>query len=183
MNETTNINTDSLKDLFAYIGVSYDKVNPTLPVIKDYPLDENFLIGLIEGDGSFHINFYTNKRVQLGFNITQHVSNLELLKKLLLFFGCGSLIEQTPTVVKFQISNFNDISSILLPFVDKYQLHTYKVNHYLIYKEVAYLMNNKLHLSDSGFLDIVDKAYEMNLEGKRRKFSKKEYLERCGFTF
>ena len=62
--------------------------------------------------------------------------------------------------------------------MDKYRLYTEKANHYLKFKEVVYLVEKRAHLDAQGFSQIVNIAYDMNLEGKRRKLSKEEYLKK-----
>lgn len=61
--------------------------------------------------------------------------------------------------------------------MSKHQLHSVKSEHFSIFKQVLNLVNLKEHQTNKGFLNIVNLAYNMNLEGKRRKLTKEEYLK------
>lgn len=80
--------------------------------------------------------------------------------------------------MRYQIDGFNSIRDILIPFVDKYQFYTFKAVHYNIFRKVLLLVDSNQHLTESGFLNIIDLAYNMNLDGKRRKYTKEEYIEK-----
>ncbi len=60
-------------------------------------------------------------------------------------------------------------------------LYTEKSNHYKIWKEVSNILTNNPNLEGSegkkDFIKIVELAYNMNKEGKRRKLNKETYLE------
>jgi hypothetical protein len=62
--------------------------------------------------------------------------------------------------------------------MDKYQLYTNKVVHYEIFKKICKLIQNKQHESKEGILQIINLAYNMNKDGKRRKLTKEEYINK-----
>jgi hypothetical protein len=64
--------------------------------------------------------------------------------------------------------------------MSKHQLHSVKSEHFSIFEQVINLVNHKEHQTDIG-LKIVNLAYNMNLEGKRRKLSKEGYLKSVNF--
>lgn len=114
-----------------------------------------------------------------GFHITQHISSLLLLEKVQELLGCGKgpYKKKSKTVIRYQIDSLNAIRQNLIPFMSKHQLHSVKSEHFSIFEEVINLVNLKEHQTDKGFLKIVNLAYNMNLEGKRRKLTKEEYLK------
>ena len=177
MNEITNRGSESLEELLGFLGSEVFQIENKEPEIKDYPLDTNFLVGLIEGDGSFHISFKAKRDLDFGFHITQHISSLPLLKKVQQLLGCGTLQNKSKTVVRYQIDTLNAIQQNLLPFMSKHQLHSVKSEHFSIFEQVINLVNLKEHQTNKGSLKIVNLAYNMNLEGKRRKLTKEEYLK------
>jgi hypothetical protein len=61
--------------------------------------------------------------------------------------------------------------------MSKHPLHSVKSEHFSIFEQVINLVNLKEHQTDKGFIKIVNLAYNMNLEGKRRKLSKEEYSQ------
>jgi len=177
MNEVTNRGSERLEELLGFLGSEAFQIEIKEPEIKDYPLDSHFLVGLIEGDGCFNISFLANRVLDFGFHITQHISSLPLLEKVQQLLGCGSLRYKSDTVIRYQIDSLNEIQQILLPFMSKHQLHSVKSEHFSIFEQVINLVTLKEHKTNKGFLRIVDLAYNMNLEGKRRKLTKEEYLK------
>ncbi|GJP72837.1 hypothetical protein CLOP_g3591 [Closterium sp. NIES-67] len=152
-------------------------------------LQDLFLVGLIDGDGCFSVSFLANKRILLGFHITGALTKSQLR----LFFRvkrrfdqCGSITRKRGTSSKsycrYQVDSFRDIKKCIVPFMDQHTLYTEKAIHYAKFKKVVDLIERKAHLNRSGFLEIVEIAYDMNQAGKRRKLTKEEYLQKyCSF--
>ena len=60
--------------------------------------DPNWLAGFIEGEGCFFIDISKStgklgERVQLTFQITQHIEDIALLQSIISFLGCGRIKE------------------------------------------------------------------------------------------
>lgn len=47
-----------------------------------------------------------------------------------------------------------------------------------MFKQITEQVKKGLHKNDQGFLDIINQAYDMNLQGKRRKLTKFEYIQK-----
>lgn len=167
------------KELFQFLELNYiEKINYSY-VFQDYPLNENFIMGLIDGDGSFYVSFHFNKLIKTGFSIVQYSTEIKLLEKIQKYFNCGTIYKvRAKPQIKYQITSLKDICSILIPFVDKYQLHTMKKEHYLIFKKVCEIKNQTIKLSDKEKLYIIDIAYNMNKEGRGRHLTKDEYIKK-----
>jgi hypothetical protein len=82
MNEVTNRGSERLEELLGFLGSEAFQIEIKEPEIKDYLLDPHFLVGLIEGDGSFHISFGAKRVLDFGFHITQHISSLPFPQRL-----------------------------------------------------------------------------------------------------
>lgn len=178
MNSITNRTIEKEKEIFDYIELEYQPDKPVdffIQNLNDYPLNDNFIIGFIDGDGSFHISFKKNKKIQIGFHITQHNSEHYLLQKVKEYFGCGTIKNKSESVIRYQIDNFSDIYFILIPFIDKYILHTNKSVHFNIFKQICSIIK-KGNLTDEDMIKIIELGYNMNKGGKRRKFTQEEYL-------
>lgn len=178
MNKVNNRDIIKEKQLFELLQIEYIETIPFKPQIKDYPLNDHFLIGLIEGHGSFFISFKADKKVVAGFHITQEISSLRLFNKIPEFLGCGYIKENSPSEIRYLINDSKSINSILIPFIDKYIFYSEKSEHYRIFKQVCTIINNEKTITKDMLLNIVDLAYNMNKDGKRRKLSKEEYLSR-----
>ena len=185
----TSTNTHSRqKDLFDVIGVFakdssnlhiFDStIHLELPSIVNHSLEDQFIMGLIDGDGCFTVNFLADKKLLFGLHITGHTSARELLEKIKHKLHCGVVQVKNKGTLRYQVDSINAIRDQVIPFVDKYKLFTNKAIHYSIFKQVVNLVKSGSHLSDDGFLKIMDLAYDMNLEGKPRKLTKQEYIER-----
>lgn len=177
MNVSSNRSDELKNKYFDILGVPNDGIPPILPDIIDHPLTEPFLIGLIDGDGCFSVSFGANRKLSLGFHITGHISVKPLFDKVQSLLNCGQVRDKSATEVRYQIDNFTDMRDILIPLVDQYDLHSTKSVHYEIFKKVLYLIDVNAHMTPEGFMEIIDLAYNMNLEGKRRKLTKQEYVD------
>lgn len=167
---------------FGVIDVNYYEEKLAKPNLIDYPLNDQFWTPeeFIDGDGSFNISFKENKKIQFGFHITQDISSMNLLNKVQNFFGCGSTSASwcSSHRLRFQIDGIEKTDRMSVPFIDKYLFHSSKSIHYTIFKKVCQLIYNKPDLSDSDLLNIIELAYNMNKDGKRRKLTKEEYINK-----
>ena len=93
--------------------------------------------------------------------------------------------KKSDTTIRYQIDAFKDIVEILIPFVrsNKCHLHTQKKRYFEIFEQVATLISCDSHKEYAGWLKIVDLAYNMNFEGKRRKLTAEEYVARSRSAF
>lgn len=92
--------------------------------------------------------------------------------------GCGTIRVLSPTALRYNIESIKAIRDKLVPFVCLgYKLHTNKVVHYKCFKEILTLYSEGVHKTDSGFIKILELAYNINKDGKRRKYTLKEYIE------
>lgn len=128
INTVTNRSEDDERALFAFLKMNYieDKDFKWTYVNKDYPINDQFLMGLIEGDGSFFISFHPDLVMRPGFNITQHRLEKDMLEKVRVYLNCGGVKDDSETIIKYRIDSIKEISNHLIPFVDDYQLFTKK---------------------------------------------------------
>jgi LAGLIDADG endonuclease len=191
MNVSSNRKIEGLIDLLKILGVEYyeNLTSIHLPeilkqeeeiIIFNNPINEKFIVGLIDGDGSFCVVFNVDKNnkktVQLKFEIIQHISCKELIDKIYSYFNCGTIYISKDKHVRYSVASINDLNCFIIPFMRKHTLLSYKANHYSIFIKVLEMISNKEHLSEEGLKKIIDLAYNMNKEGKRRKYTKEEFL-------
>ncbi|RUS23417.1 homing endonuclease [Endogone sp. FLAS-F59071] len=178
MNEVTNRTIEQEKALFDSLGIPYMHVHacPVKPELTHPPLIPAFIAGLIDGDGSFCISFMAGGRLKPGFHLTQHSALRDLLDKVMAYFGCGTIQDKESGVIRYQIDKFEDILNVLIPFMNSNMLHTDKAIHFQIFKEVCILIRNNPKPSKEDLLKIIDLAYNMNKDGKRRAMTKEEYI-------
>jgi hypothetical protein len=128
-----------------------------------------FITGLTDGEGSFMISvkkslaYRQHWKVQALFVITLHKKDLELLKRIQSFFGgIGSIDRKGEDILQFRIFSIEQITNIIIPHFDKYQLLTQKKADFELFKLVVKIMNQKRHLTQEGLEEIVNFKASMN---------------------
>nr|YP_010835438.1 hypothetical protein QLP32_mgp05 [Perenniporia fraxinea]WFS78671.1 hypothetical protein [Perenniporia fraxinea] len=103
-----------------------------------------WLVGVTDGEGTFHFR-KTNKEVwSFTFKIGQSHYNLRLLYyiKSKLAVGSVSVPDSKDNTAEFRIRNYQHIIQHILPIFDKYPLLTSKHFHYNLFKEAILIMAN-----------------------------------------
>jgi len=138
---------------------------------KIFPLHPLSVTGYFDGEGCFNISVYLNPKMNTGFSVTfsaefkQHSNSENLLYSLKSFFdnkGSISYSNKTKTVLRYKISNINDIVNFIIPHFDKYPLITSKQLNYLDFKKAILLINSKKHLTEEGMSEIIKITKNMN---------------------
>ena len=71
-------------------------------------------------------------RVQLRFRISQHSREIELMEKLVEYFGAGKIYNYAgKSAINLTIFDFTEISQIIIPFLNKTPLLGIKFYDYL----------------------------------------------------
>lgn len=112
--------------------------------IKNSTEFKEWLVGLTDGDGTFHFR-KTNKGVwSFTFKIGQSNYNLRLLYfiKSKLAVGSVSVPDSKDNTAEFRIRNYQHINQYILPIFDKHPLLTSKHFHYNLFKEAILIMAN-----------------------------------------
>lgn len=139
----------------------------------------NYLLGYIEGDGSFYYNQYDNTvRISLITVMNDRIL-LEKIKEFLLedldcnslflaqhikliFINDKTVIKSRKGVTILEISQIDYICNRLIPFFDKLNFRTKKYLDYIDFKRIAFLLLDGKHLSKKGGLLIKKIADTMN---------------------
>jgi hypothetical protein len=129
----------------------------------------NWISGFTSGDGCFHVSLSktsftkTGYRVNLRLQLTQHNRDNKLLKSLIDYFKCGRVEENLKTSISYYVvTNFNDITNIIIPFFDKYPIHGIKSLDFIDFKKIATLIKEKDHLNIEGIEKIMSLKSNMN---------------------
>lgn len=161
------------------LGLS-DKLKLAFPSIIPIPRplvidrlikDPNWLAGFIDGEGCFNINIIkslTHKmgvQVKVRFILTQHSRDLDLMKNLAEFLGCGTLSNVTNPYIYLTISKLIEINDKVIPLLNKYPLQGSKKLDFYLFCEVVELMKNKAHLTTEGLDKIRELEAIINTRG------------------
>jgi len=142
-----------------------------------------YVTGLVDGEGSFHIAFQRRKDLPIGisiipeFHISQHSNSLNALRVAQEILGCGYLkpnhVNSSDSTYVLVVRDRYDLLTKVIPFFECNCLQTSKGKDFSkfakVVKSMYYRQSHKLL---SGSNKIIDLAYSMNQNGKRRTVSK-----------
>jgi hypothetical protein len=77
-------------------------------------------------------------------------NEVELLRMVKSFFGCGVVRQNKNGTVDFEINDFISIKNILIPHFLKYPLRGTKYLDFIYFKEASYIFIAKEHLKEEG---------------------------------
>lgn len=143
------------------------------------PLSLDFVVGLIDGDGSFNVSFQHKpyRRVRANFTIVQETACRELLNELKTIFGCGNVYDLRSAATRYQVENVDLILNNILPKLSGVTFNTQKYLHYEVFIKVCNILKTSGYKSDTSFKEIIELAYDSNLSGKRRRLTKQEFID------
>lgn len=180
--------------LSAKLNISWEKIDlisrqsiniPDISESNTLILNPWYVTGLIDGDGSFNLSFEIKPRLRIKTNFTLGMLNesKSILLNLLKFFSCGKIYTVSGKYSRYQVENIEQIEKNIIPHFKKYPLESNKKNHFLIWTQTlnSFSELNKFvitpNLKKQWFLENVERAYNMNCNGKRRKYTKEEIIK------
>jgi len=134
---------------------------------KQERLDPNWLVGFTDGEGCFTIGIIRNTTTKIGwqvfpeFVISQGEKSKDVLFQTQEFFSCGivKINRRYDThrehMYRYCVRSIKELNEIIIPFFDKYQLHTSKRKDFLIFKKVIKIMS-KSSIRDDKFLKQIE---------------------------
>lgn len=135
-------------------------------------LTPDWICGFVEGEGSFVVSITkikssknSSEQVRLFFKVTQHVKNIQVLYALKSYFQVGIVKSQRRDVDQcweFVVSRFEHITTKIIPFFEKYEMHSSKKFDFFRFRKVAIMMARKEHLTFEGLTKIKSIALRMN---------------------
>ncbi len=134
-----------------------------------------YVSGFVDGEGCFSISFNFRKKLKTGievrpsFAIGQNKRNLDVLKKIQNFFGCGNLrFSKKDQCYKYEVRNIKDLRKEIIPHFDKFPLQTAKKNDFVIFSEICEKISQSKHRNKKHLEEIIKLAFQMNISGKRK---------------
>lgn len=130
-------------------------------------LSPDWICGFVEGEGTFCISITKapltqKKQVRLIFKVTQTFKNVQVLYALKTFFGVGLVKSQCETVWEFTVSRFEHLQTKIIPFFEKYNLHSSKKFDFYRFRKVSIYMAREEHLTAEGMQKIEQIRKRMN---------------------
>ena len=129
-------------------------------------LNPNYIVGFVDGEGCFCITVNNGKKgkpeIRLLFEIEVREDDEDILRQIQETLGCGNIYrleyaryEKWRPHVKYKVSNFQDISTKIIPFFTRYPLQAKKRFSFQKFCQVAKLMDKKEHLNLEGISKIL----------------------------
>lgn len=162
------------KGLTEIIKTNFPNITPSLRNnIESKVPNLQWFVGFVEGEGSFWINI-TRKTISkvggtptLVFQVNQHSRDANLINSFVEYLGCGRIkVEEGKSIVNFQVSNFTDLTTKILPIFNKYPLYGVKALNLADLCQAAIIIQSKNHLTNVGMEEILKLKATMNRKRK-----------------
>ena len=141
-----------------------------------------YVTGLVEGEGCFSVSFNKRARLKVGietrpsFSVSLASRDLELIKALRDFFGCGGIrFCRQDRTYKYEVRSIDDLWKRIIPHFRKFPLRGSKAEDFEKFVEICDLVRRSHHLNPEYLRHIIELAYSMNVSVKRR-YGKEELL-------
>ena len=149
-------------------------------------LSDDYLVGFVEGEGTFYIGIVPSKgtsgnksgwQVIYFFKVSQNPGGKVVLDYLKKRLDCGYLKlndnkSQKDKSLAFVVRDLQSLKDKVIPFFEGKLV--IKRKDFIKFKKVIELVDKKVHLRKEGVKQILDIAYSMNT--RKRKVSKEEIL-------
>jgi hypothetical protein len=149
---------------------------------RNQKLQPWYIVGFVEGEGTFHVAFYQDRKMQIGwkvipeFHINQGYIRKNILEAIMHYFSCGYLKpnhanKSNDDTWVYVVRNKKDLKNKIIPFFKRYPLLSRKKEDFLLFNTIIDMTCQGNHLNKDGFKKIVTLAYQMNAAGRYRKTS------------
>lgn len=186
MNKNTTYRTqESYQELLDILISKHGSLPKFLPItltnLTDIPpLNGDYIRGEIDGDGSFNVAFRkTRRRIGINFTIVHELESISILNELVKFFNCGKVYKlSSSAAVRFQIQNVSEILNNVYPIFQNMEFNSIKQEQFKKFITICEIINTKGYKSNIDLKTIVDLGWDMNQDGKYRRWSKEEYVKK-----
>ena len=142
-----------------------------------------YLAGFADAEGCFNVSLKHQESSRFSwvldpvFHITQHKNNIQILELYKRLLMCGRIIEKygQPNTFQFYVDNRKQLVEKIIPFFERFKLIT-KVEDFQKFKRIVIGLEKKEHSNIEMFKRLVKVAFEMNLEGKQRRYKLEDIL-------
>ncbi len=142
-----------------------------------------YIAGFADAEGCFNISLKKQETTRFGwvldpvFHITQHKNGVEVLKIIEMTLHCGRVIPKPgqEDTLQFLVDNRRQIMEKIIPFFDEYEL-VVKKNDFGLFKRIVEGLENKEHAKPEPFKELIKLAFQMNMNGKQRRYKLEEVL-------
>jgi len=146
-------------------------------------LHPQYIAGFIDGEGSFWVSIYRDETMKnkifcrAEFSIELRADDREILERIQKTIGCGKIYHCNYERygwyphAKYKVSRLDEISEVLIPFLEKTPLQAKKAETFQYFKQIIRKRIKGEHLTKKGVEEII------KLQAKIRSLGKKHRLE------
>ena len=134
----------------------------------DYSLHPQWITGFTDAEGSFGLKIFKSEGYKFGwryqpfFQIKLNHRDLEILRRIQAYFGGAGKISFEKNSAKYTVTTVNELMLVVIPFFEKYPLLTQKFADFELFRKIILIMFDKGHLTEQGFLNILNLRYNLN---------------------
>ena len=150
INFASKRNLEDLNNYYKILNLKITEIENSLLTLNwdtlkksRYPLNVYFIIGLIEGDGSFYTGMRGNSKIRFGFSITTHIAELDLLYQIKWIFNCGNVKIKAKNWCRYEVEGSKQLNEIFIPLVNSIGLMGSKSIKFSAFKEAMLIYKNK----------------------------------------
>ena len=144
--------------------------NPQRLDVRDRPskLEAEWVTGFVDGEGCFHVGIAVHpgmrmrRQVLPEFTVVQHERDVELLRALKEFFGCGVVRSNHGDRAAYRVRRRSDLLQTIVPFFLDHPLQSRKRDDFKLFRRVLMMMEQDVHLTRSGVEKVRALAAQMN---------------------
>jgi hypothetical protein len=150
------IDNDNREEIIKSINTEFNNSNFLLysnyfSQINLFNINIFFILGIIEGDGSFYFGLRKDKNLRFGFNITTHILELDLMYAIKFRLNCGNVKIKSKTWCRYEVEGNKMLRNIFIPLVESFGLSGAKSLKYLKFKEAMSIYITKEDKTEKGF--------------------------------
>ena len=152
-----------------------DSDNPSGAVNQqERPGFAQWVVGFVDGEGCFSVPIFRNRtswsgwQVQPAFTVVQGEKSLDALHRMERFFTCGQVGLHVRTdnhrerLCRFTVRKHSDRLGLIIPFFQEHPLVTAKAGDFIKFAEIVRMMDQRLHLTVEGMVQIAKITETMN---------------------
>lgn len=153
-------------------------------------LHPQYIAGFIDGEGSFWVSIYRDETMKnkifcrAEFSIELRADDREILERIQKTLGCGKIYECNYERygwyphVKYKVSRLDEISEILIPFLEECPLQAKKAETFQYFKQIVQKRMKKEHLTKKGVKEIIKLQSKIRSLGKKHRSPSSATAER-----
>lgn len=146
---------------------------------KRKKLHPQYIMGFIDGEGSFCVSIYYDKTmrnkvfIRPEFSIELRADDKEILERIQRTLGCGRVYDCRYKRygwyphVKYKVSRLDEVSQILIPFIERHKLKAKKRKRFELFKKIVEKRMRGEHLAKRGVREIIKLRKEIRKLGKK----------------